>query len=181
LISTAQSSIELSPNFAGGKAFCEILDLIAIGMSKHPQLRVHLILSKDLLEDLDRGKLEELAQNEQFVYLVTDRLFYPHPFVHTEENHVKLLIVDGKYFVMGGSGIHPKMIRDTYSHENMGNEKSTFAAQFVDQAFHDADLVGTGEAVGELRHHFFGLFSKWEERTLAVKKNRFFPLRKRFT
>ena len=112
LIRNAESSIELSGNFAGGQPFQEVLALIETRMREKPNLRVHLILSRDLLENPDIEKLRELAKSPNFSYLITDRIYTPLPTPHSEENHVKMLVVDGKYFVVGGSGIHPKLVRE---------------------------------------------------------------------
>lgn len=49
LIQSAEKSIELSPNFAGGKDFRQVLKLIQIQMRLKPDLKVHLLCSFDLL------------------------------------------------------------------------------------------------------------------------------------
>lgn len=178
LIQSAESSIELSANFAGGENFREILRLIDQRMEEKPNLRVHLILSRDLIESLDVQILEELSKkfNNRFVFLITDRIFCTAPFIHTEENHVKLLVVDGKYFITGGTGIHQKMTREEYRADPDSDKKDTFASNFIDRAFRDTDLLGQGPVACTMRQQFFSLFTKWEKRMQDQDNNRFFSL-----
>ncbi len=176
MISIAESSIELSPSFAGGKDFREVLDLIEERMRKKPLLQVHLILCKNLLENADIQKLNQLVCDfgDRFVYLISDQLLYRNP-LRTEENHTKMLIVDGKYFVMGGSGIHPRMTRET-SDSDSSDPHQAFAAHFISKFFRDADIVGEGPVALTMRRYFYTLFKKWEGRMGRENPDRFSPL-----
>lgn len=119
LIRSAQSSIELSANFAGGHSFRQVLRLIEKRMKIQPDLKVHLLLSRDLLEPKDLKYLKFLKKHyPHFVHLITDRIYTTVPEVLSEENHVKTLIVDGQYFVMGGTGISDIMSREIAPHDS---------------------------------------------------------------
>lgn len=182
LIRSAKHIIELSPNYAGGDKLQEILDLLEeklkeAKLQRNPDFKVHLILSSDLLEPEDLSKLETLKETySNFICLQTTPRFFANPFMHTEDNHVKLLIVDGKYFVVGGSGIHSQMVRDTYNPKKP-DISTTFGSKVIDPASHDTDLVGYGKASASvMRRQFFAIFSKWEKITHKKDKNRFFKL-----
>ena len=58
LIRNAEQSIELSANFAGGEVFRDVLSIIESRMEKKVELKVHLLLSADLIEKTDKLKLE---------------------------------------------------------------------------------------------------------------------------
>ncbi len=176
LIESAETSIELSPNFAGGGNFEEVLGLIEKQMDKKPRLRVHIIVSEDLLSEQNISTLKRLEERFEyrFKHLVTKRIFCTKPFLHTEENHVKMLVVDGKYFAVGGAGIHKKMTREHCPDEDVPN--TTFAEKFIDKAFRDTDLIGEGAVAETMRAQFFALFRKWEKRMNDIDNDRFFAV-----
>lgn len=176
LIQSAESSIELSPNFAGGEVFRDVLEIMKERMDKKPQLKIHLLLSKDLLEAKDIAILNEMASKyENFHFLISDRLYVREPFIRSEENHVKLLIVDEKYFMIGGTGIHPRMVREVH-HPDEKEKQETLASKILDQGFRDADLAGEGKIAGTMRLEFFKLFRTWENRMLRSDHDRFFTM-----
>lgn len=176
LINAAEKSIEFSPNFAGGEEFQKVLDLIEARMRIKPELKAHIIMSDDLLTEDNISKLKSLEQEfgERFKSLITKRIFCTRPFLHTEENHVKMLIVDGKYFTVGGAGVHKKMATDDAECNNSSSK--TLAEQFIDRAFRDTDLIGTGEVAETMRAQFFALFRKWERRMNNIDQDRFFSI-----
>ncbi|MDR3623993.1 MAG: phosphatidylserine/phosphatidylglycerophosphate/cardiolipin synthase family protein [Chlamydiales bacterium] len=177
LIKSAQSSIELSANFAGGRDFREVLDLIQERMKAFPNLRVHIILSKDLLIKTDLEYLDVLKKEHpvNFHYLITDRILVAEPGIGTEENHVKMLVVDGKYFATGGSGIHEKLTREEVPSNHVWEEQS-LGAKVLDNASRDTDVVGCGEVARTMRNQFFNLYRIWECRTGGNEvESRYFP------
>jgi phosphatidylserine/phosphatidylglycerophosphate/cardiolipin synthase-like enzyme len=178
LISSAESSIELSPNYAGGVQFRETLQLIAARMREKSELRTHILLSADLLEASDKRLLQSLEDEfkGRFIYVITEVVVSSEPIRHAEENHIKLLVVDEKYFVMGGSGIGPKMTREVYQPDQEEAADESFKASLLDKAFRDMDLVGEGQIARVMRQQFYALFSKWENRMHDGKIDRFFDL-----
>lgn len=172
LIKSAETSIELSPNFAGGRVFQEVLRAIEIRMAEKPDLRVHIIVSKDLLWKGDLKKLARLKSRfrNRFVFLTTPRKeHWGLTGKYSIENHTKLLIVDEKYFAIGGSGLDKKMTSETpvqisEKHPSMGRI-----------GFRDMDVIGEGDVAQTMRHQFFELFHKWEKKVGNKKaRNRFF-------
>lgn len=176
LIQSAEKSIELSPNFASGECFREVLKLIQIQMKLKPELKVHLICSGDLLEKEDLKLISKLAKNPRFKHLITKKeVCSSFKGIHSEENHVKLLIVDEKYFVTGSSGIVPKMVREE-SPPPLFKEKFNIKDQLLAPGFRELDIVGEGVLATRMRVEFFKLFSIWKQRTEGEVCNEYFPL-----
>lgn len=173
LIETAEKSIELSPNYAGGKGFRELLEVIEHRMQIKPELKVHLLCSDSLLETEDRTYLECLSKNPNFHYLITNMKINPLNF-SIEENHVKLLVVDEKYFVLGGSSITEAQRREMIPNHD---EESTFANRyFLPRAFRDTDVVGEGMIAERMRVEFFKLYNVWENRINNSQLEHYFPV-----
>lgn len=178
LIASAKSSIELSANFAGGESFREVLLLIESRMDKYSELKTHILVSDDLLEKLDKEELKRLDEKfaGRFNYLITGRVITSEPFYLTEENHLKTLIVDGQYCSDGGSGIHPRMVREQcIDQESDPNE--TFPAKLLAKSFRDTDVFGYGEIAKTKRNQFFNLYHIWERRMRGKAEHRYFEVK----
>ncbi len=172
LIASAKHSIELSANFAGGKDFREVLEMIENRMQLFSDLKCHLILSPDLLEDQDLAYLKNLKENyPNFNYLISKRVYTISPDFLSEENHVKMLVVDGQYFAMGGTGIHEKMTREE---SHLSSSPDSFGAKFIDKGFRDTDIIGSGRSAQTMRNQFFNLYRIWEYRMTGETVDRFF-------
>jgi len=185
LIQTATQSLEWSFNFAGGEPFRLSLRLISEQMTKYPDLRVHLILSNDLFTQQDIEMLEELRKKYvNFFVLITSRMLRVTGGIRIEENHVKLLVVDGQYFCFGGSGVHDQMVREVLT----GNEKKVernLAAKVMDLCFRDSDIIGkaqTDDNIAEtMRGQFFNLYRICAQRSnhfLQGVEGNYFPILK---
>lgn len=176
LIQSAKHSIELSPNYAGGQPWREILSLIQTQMVRENGLRVHLIVSEDLLVHEDIVMLMMLTDSYpgRFHYLITNACYSYEPNVsyHMQENHVKMLVVDNKYFVVGGSGMHKRFINQLPA---APTEEETLAAKVLPRCSRDTDVIGTGPLVPVMRGQFFQLYNIWEHRmTGSIAPSRFF-------
>jgi len=167
LIESAQESIELSGNYGGGSYFRETMKLIEERMKLREELKTHLMFSTDLLEKSDLEELKRLKGlfGERFQYLVTDRTIRFNLPISCEENHVKLLVVDGKYFVGGGTGIHPQLAREEYNKAE-DREKPAAAASVLDETARDMDIVCEGKELAQVcRKQFFNLYNIYEKQT----------------
>ncbi len=177
LIQAAEESIELSANFAGGSEFREVLTLVDQKMQTNDHIKLHMIVSSDLLEKKDLSRIEDLKKQYglRVNILVTNRHYKLGFGIHSEENHVKVLIVDGKYFVSGGTGIHPRMCN---SRPITVAKEEASAAKLLELSHNDADIVGESRDVSHtLRDQFFNLYRLWEIRTdNKMHKSRYFPL-----
>lgn len=179
LIATAEESIELSVNFAGGSVYREVLEIMDARMSLKPNLKTHMIVSVDLLEDEDKQALSTLQAKfgDRFNILITDRHYKLGLDLHTEENHVKMLVVDGKYFVGGGTSIHPRFCREQYD-PDQDRDNPTAAAQLLSPASKDSDIVGQSPQIAQaMRDQFFNLYRLWEiQTTKQPHASRYFVL-----
>jgi len=140
------------------------------------KLQVHLLMSEDLLEKEDRKLLKQLEEKypDQFHFLITKRIYTIVPHALSEENHVKLLIIDEKYFAMGGTGIHEKMGREIVPVERDG--KGSYGSKFLDKTFRDSDIIGRGSVAKTMRNQFFNLYRIWEHRTKRKAESRYFDV-----
>lgn len=174
LIQFAEQSIELSANFAGGQVFRDVLDDIEQRMKAKPLLQVHLILSPDLLEPADKQMLNLLqSKYPNFHCLITQRIYKKS--LCSQENHVKILIVDEKYFVTGGTGIHEKMTREVVP-PGLASGPVPLGAKLIDKGFRDTDLIGCGDVTKTMRTQFFNLFRIWEHKMTGKARSRYFGM-----
>jgi len=178
IIDAAEESIEISCNFAGGTLFRDVLSRIDKKMADKPAIKTHILLSHDnLLESADKEQLQTLATRypDRFAYLISDRHRKFGLSIHTEENHMKMVVVDGKYFVSGGTGLSANFCRDTY--QPQAGERTD---GLIPPATKDTDLVGKSDKIAQLmRDQFFNLYRLWEIRTHEKEvSSRYFPLTK---
>ncbi len=183
LLKNAKDSIEFSGNFCGGEIFRMALDNIRFALEHSPSLRVRILLSEDNLEKLDCAQLKELARNfpDRFNYLITKRMFRFFPF-SIFENHVKMLVVDEKYYVVGGTNFYTG-VNTRGDGADIPTMKSwtTLAGLAMSSYYRDFDLVGRGHMAGQnLRKEFYQLFEKWH-RNMRRKNEKvvsYFPIKR---
>jgi phosphatidylserine/phosphatidylglycerophosphate/cardiolipin synthase-like enzyme len=187
LIKSAQRSIEISGNFCGGERFREALAIIKERLKENAQLKVHIIvtdsLHNSLLDKEDKAMLSglEKAFPNNFYVLRTKDMFSLTPSLRNYGNHVKLVAVDEKYFVVGGTNFYHKYSSKgdkPIEHDHL----STPSDRFVAAGFRDIDIVGRGELAKTLRLEFFKLWAVWEHRMASdhnfKPSNRYFPVEK---
>lgn len=182
LLKNAKESIEFSGNFCGGEVFRKALDNTRFALEHSPSLRAQFLLSEDNLEKMDRVLLKALAQDfpERFTYLITKRMFRLFPFC-IFENHVKMLVVDEKYYVVGGTNFYPGVDTRGDGSDIATKKKSwtTLAGLVMSPYYRDFDLVGRGHMAGKhLRKEFYQLFDKWNRnmRRSDRKALSYFPI-----
>jgi len=175
LIDHAEQSIELSGNFCGGPIFCEALDRIEKRLREVPALKVHIISNDDLLESPEVEKMKQLAAEfpERFNYIIIgDRFEWSNTLKYTEM-HIKAFVVDEKYFVIGGSGMHQELCTDI---PDTGENRNCFLA-FFPKASRDMDAVAVGPTAKTLRLVFFKMYALWEGMCTGKEvENHFFPV-----
>ena len=181
LIDSANESIELSVSHGGGDALRDILKHIANNLIDKPNLRAHIVVTDGptgLLVDEDRKMFHDLHERfpDRFQYVFAQNTFHLSPCCHMEENHVKLLVVDEKYYQVGGTNIHSGLIRETY-HPNLEDKVLAPTGEMLSKGSRDLDTVAESEALARgLRRQFFNLFHIYESRQKKESKNRFFAI-----
>ncbi len=166
LIRSAQQSIELSGNFCGGHTFRQALKEIGELLAERPALKFHLISSEEMLSKEDFKAMNQLKESfpDRVRILVTNSRvrFLPRP--KTVENHVKLLIIDGKYFVAGGTSFQD-IFHSTGDRPNPSSQPKSskhWTEYLQGNGARDMDFVGRGDLAKTMRLEFYKLWAIWE-------------------
>lgn len=196
LMRSAEHSIELSGSYCGGKPFQDALAIIEERLRAKPRLKVRIIAAGSMLERADRSKLRQLEQTwpSRFHCLTTDMKFRAFtdpdsslPLIHTVENHVKVLVVDEKYVVIGGSNLQTNLCGagDAFVKPS---ENASMQEKMLHWMGHtrDMDVVMEGPEIAKtFRWQFYRqVWGKWAtqmQNEKALKHGRYFPVTKRGT
>lgn len=186
MIRSATKSIEWSFNYAGGAPFQEMMDLIELQMEKNPELTTHLLLSDALLSPNDQERLEAEKRKfgDRFSFVVaSEQLSTKKGVLHSEANHMKLLVVDEKYFAIGGSGLNTRLNTEDPEKAPPVGKNEPIGNHILDRASRDTDIFGMvqeGDLLGHsMRVQFFNLFQvlAWRmDKPHNDKEGRYFPV-----
>lgn len=176
LILSAKNSLEISGNYCGGKAFCSLLNKIKIHMKNNPNLKVRILLSSDLVEDPDKNLLTGLKASfpDRFEYLITKTKFSFFSRFGTIDNHAKMIIVDSKYCMIGGTGIH-----SIFGSRGDGSDEGDHRVgvlRFLEKYFRDRDVVIKGIISDVFRKEFYKLYALWSSRMEKPIPRNFFDI-----
>ncbi len=163
-ISQAESAIEWSPCLTGGILFNEICALLEERLREQPRLRVHVFLSPQFLEPSNHACLQHIQKQyaNRFHCVYTTTVVSLGRNVHCTDSHVKLLIVDGKYFVTGGSN-YDYTIASEGTHPEPRRVKPIHIGSQLPNGARDQDVAGAGPLAEELRLLFYQLYATWQE------------------
>jgi PLD-like domain len=171
IASCATRSIEWSLCYASGGSLTRALDIIEQRLSECHDLKVHIMLSSRTLCASQRSRLDQIKSKfpGRFFYLETKAIRNTsHQFARNEEIHVKALIVDGRYFVIGGSNMQPCSTRESLPEKDRSNG-DTLIEMAMAPSFRDTDVAGRGESMARtIRGQFFNLYTLWAMRQEAV-------------
>ncbi len=187
LVRSAEHSIEWSGNYFGGRIFREALEVMEEKMQRNSDFQVHLISSPELLESEDYRRLEELSARypSQFHVVVTHTQIAPSlpdlTKTWSQENHIKVLIVDRKYTVFGGASYQDYLASYEGKQQKIAPEESDPKAIVYSWMYNgasDTDVVCIGKEHAEgLGVMFFKLFEFWEKQEgVPHAENRYFAL-----
>jgi phosphatidylserine/phosphatidylglycerophosphate/cardiolipin synthase-like enzyme len=161
LIRNAQQSIELSPNFAGGREYQQALQLAAEAMERNSALQMHLLYEQFLMDDLDIALTEQLAERfpAQFhpVQIAMETKFVESGSLVGQ--HMKILVVDGKYFVVGGTSLEQTLSTEGLRPEE---ERPNIPKEYSIAGARDMDIVGVGPLAETLRKIYFTAHARFE-------------------
>ncbi len=177
LMKEAKQSIELATGFSGGEMFKKIVRVLRDRLLAEPQLRVHLAVARGfcLLPFSAEGILESVKRQfpDRFHYQVTSMsLAFANGHWQTREHHVKLLVVDEKYFVVGGTNMY-----DTYCTSDVLDQNVFYfdpVQQLVPRACYDMDVCCRGPLAKNMRELFFELWERY--RSPRVPEEGYFPV-----
>ena len=165
LLRNAQSSIELSTGLSGGKVLQNMLAIIKDKLITNSAIRVHILVADSMmLKDADRSELLLLSIRfpDRFQALINANtgLIMQEGRVHTTENHIKLLIVDEKYFILGGTNSFENLCRGAPPTNSIPED---FLDGFLSAAVRDMDIVVSGPWMAhKLRHEFYTLYHLYQ-------------------
>jgi phosphatidylserine/phosphatidylglycerophosphate/cardiolipin synthase-like enzyme len=168
LIRNAKQSVELSANYAGGRDYREALQLMAAAMERDPNFRVYLIFETVLMDSEDKRLTHELKAK------------YPNQFHAVEEsksteiidkgvvvaNHMKILVVDEKYFVVGGTSMEQSLSTEGLSPEP-SRPRDSVPEWAAYNGARDMDIVGVGPMAQTLRRVFYTTHARFEQLVLT--------------
>jgi hypothetical protein len=170
MIKSAEKSIELSGNYAGGAVFDVFLEAIMDRMEEKEDLQTHIIVSEDFLSNRNKRNLKRLQEKfgKRFFALRTQRQFQEDN--STIINHVKALVVDRQFFCVGGTGLVQNLCREG---KNMNLSdifgKGLNLAEKEEHHPHlalssrDNDQVGMSHEMSDLiSRQLFNLIAEWE-------------------
>jgi phosphatidylserine/phosphatidylglycerophosphate/cardiolipin synthase-like enzyme len=170
LIDQAKQSIECCGNFCGGEIFREALGRMRAALEREPELKIHIISHSVLLESEDIAMIEELRAQypERFELLVVGEHYEWSNHLRPIQLHWKLTVVDGKYFVVGGTGMQDNLVQRGDQRAKPIEEESCFD-KFVYGSCRDMDVVGFGPSGENLRMAFFQQYALWESLTKGTE------------
>jgi phosphatidylserine/phosphatidylglycerophosphate/cardiolipin synthase-like enzyme len=173
LLRHAQHSIELSANFAGGPEYREGLRLMAEAMERNPQLKVHLLYETVLMDPEDRALTEGLKERfpDQFHAVKNAIELEITQLGSTVGNHLKILTVDEKYFVIGGTNFEQTLSTQGLKPEVLKPRDNSIGSLGYAGA-RDMDVVGVGPLAETLRRAYFVAHARLEQLVLTGELNR---------
>lgn len=161
LINASHQSIEISNTFLGGEVGLQILQAVEKRMASS-SIRVHLIFHPLYVDAKIKATLQRLATNypKRFFYLFSSEIPSTHQEITSTGNHVKLMVFDEKYFIVGGTNFFDQGCTVGLETPEKEPPSSIFA---ICSAARDSDVVGQGEVALDLRNTFFQLYAFWEK------------------
>ena len=162
-VRSAEKSIEISACFFGGDVLQDLLHTIEARMEERPELIVHILTTPILMEERDEALIVYLEQKfpQRFHLVHAYNVMTIDPAVGSIDNHMKLFVVDEKYYSMGGSNLDDIAISEgTTDIDEAPHCKKVPVA--LPSGSRDQDLVGKGEMAKELRVLFFKVYAIWE-------------------
>ncbi|MFQ5730054.1 MAG: phospholipase D-like domain-containing protein [Waddliaceae bacterium] len=170
LIDQVEHFLEMSVSIGGGPTFRKALKKIQSLIERKPHVKVHLLTTHNLLEKEDTKLLKKLAKDypDNFRYCITPLIPEVFPRPQQVESHPKIMVVDEKYFVVGGTNLQEELIQEGLTKPKRRKGRKRIQNQ-ISSASRDMDVVGYGPLAKTLRREFFKLYANWEYRTARKK------------
>lgn len=163
-IEEAEQSVELSLCIAGGDILHSVLQILEKRMQERSHLKVHLMAATTLLIKKDLDAIEQMGERfkDRFFYVYTMPVPYFVPEIITVDNHMKGVIVDERYYSIGGSNFDDALISEGTFTPTPSRPPSGGLRDQLPLGNRDQDVVGRGESTAkELRICFFKQFALW--------------------
>ncbi len=163
LVSHASQSIEMSPCFFGGPLLHRIMDMLEKRMQTMRGLKVHLLCSTMMLEPSDKKRLEAMRNrySRQFHLNYTSSVISYQGDILVTDNHVKMCVVDEKYYIFGGTNFDECLCTDGVTPVDQPIKDCIIGSKLPKGA-RDQDVVGRGALAKDLRVLFYQLIAFWD-------------------
>lgn len=192
IIAEAKSSVEISTPFLGGKISRELLATLEKRLQECPKLKVHILAGGSFLEDQDEAYLHRLKVTfpNRFFYLLSGGGITEEPDITSMRNHLKLICIDERYFVIGGTNLDEGLCTDGSFTPPQKKPKDKALFVSLPAGARDGDLmVKSDEISKKVRAFFFliyALFEHFDHTKSFIKdpyhfqgKTRYFPVDER--
>lgn len=168
LIEQAESSLEISLSYCGGKTLKRVLDAVENRMRACPQLKVHLLAIPTFFSPEEKNRFQCLQNHfkDRLKYQLTTTVICNYPDLTAIDNHIKMMVVDEYYFSLGGTNLEDVLCSDgsfTPPRDVQREQSGVICLPGNGPAgSRDQDVVGRGPLAKELRLLFFKLYAQWE-------------------
>ena len=162
-IREAKHSIELSNSFVGGKVFQEMLTEMEARLEVYPDLEVFVLISPMFLEKGDFAMIDYLrnAYPDNFHLTYAAAVGFIWPDIGGTDNHIKMLVVDERYFLAGGTNFDELLCQDgTFTPPRY--HKPISVGGVLPAGMRDQDIVGRGPIAKQMRQLFHQNYALWE-------------------
>ena len=163
-VRAAKESIEISAVFLGGEIARELLTTIENRLEQVPELKVYILTTPILLEKEDLVIIERLRKcfSSRFHLEHASTVAVIWPDVTGIDNHVKMFVVDEKYFSAGGTNLDETQCSDGTWTPPKNLNKAPVVSNNLPAGMRDQDIVGRGPLAIDLRKAFFKIYALWE-------------------
>lgn len=162
LIQEAQVSLEISTGFCLGQVFEDLLQAVHEKLIENSEITINLLLFKnfDFISQKHIQFLESLqAQySDRFTFLITavTGLIKQGDKIYVTENHMKLMIVDEKYILLGGTNLIDQLSTPDVNRYPLVD---TLGTNFLPKASNDMDAIVRGPVAKKLRQEYYHVLS----------------------
>ncbi|MCH9625515.1 MAG: Cardiolipin synthase [Chlamydiales bacterium] len=171
----ATEFVEISACLFGGEIARRLLSEIEARITKVPNLQVYILTTPILLEEDDKRMIDRLLtkypHNFHLEHASSIVLLWPD--ISGVDNHIKMFVVDEKYFSVGGTNLDESQCSVGTFTPSRENKKTSIVTQGLPAAMRDQDIVGRGTFAKQLRETFYKAYSIWENynKTGILEKN----------
>lgn len=165
MIQQANTSLEISTGYCLGIVFENLLREVHLKLQSNATIKVHMQMFQVMgfITADHIGYLEALKSvyAGRFYYVITadSVVLRQEEKAYISENHTKMIIVDEKYYLVGGTNlVDPLSSKDLTKYPIV----NSLSGEFFPRAAYDMDAIIRGPMAKKLRKEFFNLFALHE-------------------
>ncbi len=158
LVENAKHSVEIS-GYCGGKPFLEILQLLENKIRGNEFFKARIMTNTHTMSEEDKEEVKRLSLSYPGNFeavIINNGLWTLHPDLIRHEDHVKMVIADQCWCVMGGTSLNNQLL----SHGEVTKAGGPFSD--ICDGTADIDLASKGEIAQAMKQQFDQLWSKWK-------------------